>query len=155
LNNYNSLPPLFRPANGVSHGQDYRPPDKGGVVPATSAESNADAEIQHGADCVENRIPDLDSRAVCLHFGVPLPPHPRICTTEVANEILARAMRSGRITPKDVTRLHHEVWAAVCALEWEIASGTLKREPRLVRGQPLGDWLSLDDVARILREVQL
>jgi hypothetical protein len=61
-------------------------------------------------------------------------------------------MQDGSVEPGEVTRLHTEVVAAVCALEWEITSGTLKREPRFVRGRPLGDWLDLADLARLLRE---
>ena len=61
-------------------------------------------------------------------------------------------MLDGKIDPKDVTELHYEVWAALCALEWEIASGTMKRTPRLVQGRPLADWLPLDIVAALLRE---
>ena len=95
--------------------------------------------------------PDLDSRSVCEAFGVPIPD---VCTTPTATAALAEAMRYGKVDPADVTRLHHDVWAAVRMLECEITSGSLNREPRLVRGKPLADWLSLDDVARLLREAR-
>jgi hypothetical protein len=101
------------------------------------------------SDPPASSIPDLDARAVCQLFGVSLPD---ISTTARANEALAEAMLAGKIDPKDVTALHREVWAAVCALEWEISAATLKRTPRLIHGRPLGDWLNLDDVARLLRE---
>jgi hypothetical protein len=94
-------------------------------------------------------IPDLDPRAVCDHLGVPIPP---VCTTSLATKALADAMLTGKVDPADVTRLHHEVWANVNEIDWEIASGTLKRTPRLVQGRPLADLLDLDTLARLLRE---
>jgi hypothetical protein len=93
--------------------------------------------------------PDLDSRTLAEHFGLELPPY---ATTETINGLLAAAMLDGRIAPKAITDLHAEVWAAVGALEWEIGTGLVSRKPRLVGGRPLADWLTLDDVARLLRE---
>jgi hypothetical protein len=76
---------------------------------------------------------------------------PPYATPETLNTILADAMLTGRLDPKAVTDLHEQIVQAVRDLQQEIASGTLKREPRLVRGKPLADWLSLDDVAKMLR----
>jgi hypothetical protein len=61
-------------------------------------------------------------------------------------------MVKGTLDPKRVTDLHELALAEVRELKWEIAAGTLGRKPRLVHGRPLGDWLSLDDLARLLRE---
>jgi hypothetical protein len=94
-------------------------------------------------------IPDLDSLTLYEHFKLEVPPY---ATPDTINNLLADAMLDGRIDPKAVTDLHAEVWAAVCALEWEISSGRVSRKPRLVGGRPLADWLTLDDVARLLRE---
>src|SRR5262245_57728163 len=41
-----------------------------------------------------------------------------------------------------------DVLKAVRKLEIEIARGVIKAGVRVVRGRPLADWLSLDDVAR-------
>jgi hypothetical protein len=95
------------------------------------------------------RVPDLDSRTLAEHFDLELPPY---ATTETINGLLADALLDGRIDRNALTDLHGEVWAAVCALEWEIGTGLVSRKPRLVGGRPLADWLTLDDVARLLRE---
>jgi hypothetical protein len=93
-------------------------------------------------------IPDLDSRTLAEHFGLDVPPY---ATVETVNGILADAMLDGRLDPKAVTAVHEEIVTAVRELEQEIGSGRVSRTPRLVRGKPLADWLSLDDVARLLR----
>jgi TubC N-terminal docking domain len=94
-------------------------------------------------------IPDLDPITLAEHFHLPLPTRP---TPAQATRALADAMLTGRLDPKLVTDLHEQVVAAVHQLRWEIAAGTMKRGPRLVGRKPLADWLSLDDVARLLRE---
>lgn len=51
----------------------------------------------------------------------------------------------------DVAMLRFDVVVAVRQLEAEITSDIIRSRPLLVRGRPLGDWLALDDVARLLR----
>jgi hypothetical protein len=47
--------------------------------------------------------------------------------------------------------LRFDVLAALCRLEAEITMGRIGPAPVVVRGRPLGDWLDLADVARLLR----
>ncbi len=75
---------------------------------------------------------------------------PPYATGETINDLLAEAMLSGRLDPKMVTDVHEQVVAVVRDLEWQIASGKVDPRVRLVCGRPLADWLSLDDVARLL-----
>ena len=91
----------------------------------------------------------LSSHTVCEHFGVAIPD---VCTPATATAALARPLRVGTVKLQDLTGLHSEVWAACCALDEEISSGALTRAPRLVHGRPLSDWVSLDDVTRLLRD---
>jgi hypothetical protein len=51
----------------------------------------------------------------------------------------------------DVAMLRFDVVIAVRQLEAEIVTGTIGLRPLLVHGRPLGDWLDLADVARLLR----
>ncbi|MBI2218774.1 MAG: hypothetical protein HYU51_15930 [Candidatus Rokubacteria bacterium] len=53
--------------------------------------------------------------------------------------------------PHAVAMIAWDVLSAVRALEREIQSGVMAPGPRRVAGRPLGDWLDLDDVARLLR----
>jgi hypothetical protein len=52
--------------------------------------------------------------------------------------------------PQALASLQLDVLQEVARLEAEIASGRLASRPLLVRGRPLGDWLPLDEVARLL-----
>jgi hypothetical protein len=64
---------------------------------------------------------------------------------------VAEVLGSAATDPHAVACLRFDVIAAVRELEAGIRAGVLP--PRLlVRGLPLCDWLSLDDVARLLRE---
>jgi len=53
--------------------------------------------------------------------------------------------------PNAVASLRSDVLAAVRDLDQEIRTGRVARTLRLVRGRPLADWLSLDEMARLLR----
>lgn len=53
--------------------------------------------------------------------------------------------------PHALAILTFDVMAAVAQLEREIQAGAIGQTPLLVRGHPLGDWLDLADVARLLR----
>jgi hypothetical protein len=53
--------------------------------------------------------------------------------------------------PHAVAYLRFDVLAVVRRLEQEIESGEITPGVRLVRGRPLADWLSLDDLAALLR----
>ena len=50
-----------------------------------------------------------------------------------------------------VARLQSDVLNAVQQLELEIATSSIAPRPLLVRGRPLGDWLDLSELARLLR----
>jgi hypothetical protein len=51
----------------------------------------------------------------------------------------------------DLAILRFDVLAALASLEAEIQTGRVAPHPLLVRGLPLGDWLPLDTLARLLR----
>jgi hypothetical protein len=53
--------------------------------------------------------------------------------------------------PHDLASVRLDVMQAVAQLEREIQAGALGQTPLLVRGHPLGDWLDLAEVARLLR----
>lgn len=53
--------------------------------------------------------------------------------------------------PHDLACIRFDVLSAVVALEREIQTGVIAPGSRLVHGRPLGDWLGLDEVARLLR----
>lgn len=65
---------------------------------------------------------------------------------ETVREVLGE-----RPDPHVLAMIAFGVLDAVRALEREIQSGTIAPGPRLVEGRPLGDWLDLGDVARLLR----
>jgi len=73
------------------------------------------------------------------------PTTPRL-DTETVREVLG----PDAADPHAVACLRFDVLAAVRQLEAGIASGVLPPR-RLVHGRPLADWLSLDDVVRLLR----
>lgn len=62
-----------------------------------------------------------------------------------------REVLGDRPDPHAVACLAWDVMNAVRDLEQEILSGVIAAGPRLVHGRPLGDWLDLGDVARLLR----
>jgi len=64
-----------------------------------------------------------------------------------------REVLGSRPSPDALAQVRQEVATVLAALERGIATGILP-EPQLVHGQPLGLWLSLDDVARLLRAGQ-
>jgi hypothetical protein len=131
---YSSLPPMFRPPRGSQQGHEQTP--------------SADSEKVPISEGPQQHIPDLDSRTLAEHFDLEVPPYASIDTI---NDILADAMLDGRVDPEAVTSIHEQVVALVHELEWQIATGSVERQVRLVHGRPLADWLALDDVARVLR----
>lgn len=56
-----------------------------------------------------------------------------------------------RPTPSEVVAVHLEVVAALAQLEAEIQTGSIGKSTPLVRGLPLAEWLSMDELARLLR----
>jgi predicted Zn-dependent protease len=54
----------------------------------------------------------------------------------------------------DLGILRLEILAAVRQLEIEIATGVIDKRVRMVRGRPLADWLTIDDIAMLLRSVR-
>jgi hypothetical protein len=57
-------------------------------------------------------------------------------------------------TPAEIEMVQHQVAAAVASLRFEMLEGRVHRQPRLVFGRPLGDWLGLDTVATLLRDYE-
>jgi len=55
-------------------------------------------------------------------------------------------------TPHALAGLTFDIMAAVHQLEAEIQTGVIAPRPLLVRRRPLGDWLDLGEVARLLRD---
>jgi hypothetical protein len=53
--------------------------------------------------------------------------------------------------PQARARIAWDVTNAVRELEREIRSGSIALDVRFIGGRPLGDWLPLDEVARLLR----
>jgi len=86
-------------------------------------------------------------KAEILALLTPQPAPPLVLDTTTLREVLGA----------DVDDLHAvgsiklDVLAAVRWLEAEIATGSIKPGLRLIHGRALAEWLSLDDVARILR----
>jgi hypothetical protein len=93
-------------------------------------------------------IPDLHPVAVCEYFEIPLPD---VATEAQAAHALARALLGGDLDPKALTELQQDVVDGVRALESEVGSGRVMPTRRVIRGRPLAEWLSLDDVACVLR----
>jgi hypothetical protein len=113
----NAFPKTSFPSSPTSPAPDPAPPDHprgdvGGEVPAGNLVPLSDGPQQP--------LPDLDSRTLCEHFGLKIPPY---ATTETVNGILADAMLDGRLDPKVVTDVHEAVVTAVRQLEHEIAEG--------------------------------
>jgi hypothetical protein len=75
----------------------------------------------------------------------PTPTLPRL------NPHTVREALGARPAPHAVACVAWNVMDAVRQLEAEIASGVIEQRARRVAGRPLGDWLGLDDVARLLR----
>ncbi len=75
------------------------------------------------------RLPALDPRGVAEHLG----PEP---------------------DPRSVEAVQHDVAAALAQLRFEARSGRIVSRVRLVYGVPLGEWLPLDTVARLIRDVE-
>lgn len=73
-----------------------------------------------------------------------------LCVPPPDPETLREVLGPGP-TPRDLEALHHEL---ACAL-WDLRERQAGRLPwggrLLVRGRPLADWLSLEEVAHILR----
>jgi hypothetical protein len=74
VNNYDALPPLFRPVKGVQNGQDHCPSAEGGELPQAPGKLSADAEIPSTSDGVADRLqePHLDwatAMSLCLRCG--------------------------------------------------------------------------------------
>jgi hypothetical protein len=61
-----------------------------------------------------------------------------------------REVLGSRPSPDALAKVRQEVATALAALERGIATGILPA-PQLVRGEPLGLWISLNEVARLLR----
>jgi hypothetical protein len=53
--------------------------------------------------------------------------------------------------PHHLTMVKFNVMKALAQLERESQAGAIGQTPLLVRGRPLADWLSMDDLARLLR----
>ena len=51
----------------------------------------------------------------------------------------------------DLGILRLDLLAALRLIELEIENGVINERVRMIRGRPLGDWLDLDEVARLLR----
>jgi hypothetical protein len=68
------------------------------------------------------------------------------------NPHAVREALGARPSKDTVASLRRDVLAAVRQLEAEITSGIVGPRQLLVRGRPLGDWLDLAAVARLLRE---
>ena len=77
-------------------------------------------------------------------LGAP-PELPRL-DPETVREVLGE-----RPDPNVVVGVSWHVLDTLRALEAEIVSGCIAPGRRLVYGRPLGDWLNLDDIARLLR----
>jgi hypothetical protein len=69
--------------------------------------------------------------------------------TATVREVLGRKPNT-----HDLAILKLDVLAAVARLEAEIRMGTIGSQPLLVRGIPLGLWVDLAEVARLLRAGQ-
>ncbi len=63
-----------------------------------------------------------------------------------------REVLGPRSDPPALAILRFDVLAAIRLLEREIRTGVIGQQPVMVRGIPLGFWLDLGDVARLLRE---
>jgi hypothetical protein len=79
----------------------------------------------------------------------PAPVPPR--TWVRLNPATVREVLGARPDPHSLACIRFDVMLAMRQLEAEIASGVIEPRARLVAGRPLGDWLDLADVARLLR----
>lgn len=68
--------------------------------------------------------------------------------------VAVREILGDHPAPEAVQALQAEVGEALARLDAEIRSGQFTPGLRLVRGRPLGDFLPLDEVARLLRAWQ-
>lgn len=57
-------------------------------------------------------------------------------------------------TPEALNALHRQIVQALVKLEGEVRTGALGSGPLLVRGRPLADYLSLDELAGWLRRAK-
>jgi hypothetical protein len=65
--------------------------------------------------------------------------------------VTVREVLGAHADQHDLGILRLDVLASIRKLEAEIATGSITPRVRLVRGRPLADWLSLDDIARLMR----
>jgi hypothetical protein len=72
-------------------------------------------------------------------------------TSVTLDPVTIREVLGPKPDPHDVAIITFEVVETVAQLEREIQAGAIGQRPRLVRGLPLGLWLDLSDVARLLR----
>src|SRR5262245_39530094 len=104
---YSSLPPMFRPPKG----KDHALPDLVGVIAGPPAASSRVPEPPALTGSPFGLpIPSLASATVLEHFGIPTP---TVLNSDRATELLADALRDGKIEARVLADLQTEVAAAV------------------------------------------
>src|SRR5262245_39128832 len=140
---YSSLPPMFRPPKGKDHAL---PDFVGAIADPGQSTPNASSRVPEPLALTGSPfglpIPSLASATVLEHFGIPTP---TVLNSDRATELLADALRDGKIEARVMADLKTEVASAVHELEWAIVDGRQLPARRLVQGRPLAEWLSLDD----------
>jgi hypothetical protein len=119
---------------------------------------NSSTEMEAGAPIEASPMFEGPVTSVTAETTTPLP------SDELRAQTAASDSTSLRLDPKavrerlgqdpdehDLAILRFDVLAALASLKGEIHTGRVAPHPLLVQGLPLGDWLPLDTLARLLR----